>query len=132
MEVLAIPAPLFDETAPREQVAGSAYRGQNQARTTGLEVLENLARTPGRVRPADVTDGASDDLIDAMRTGFGGSTLVLETRSALFLEAPQPLVGRLAADAVASAELTDAERSEANVLDEFFPLVPLVTFPSMA
>ena len=106
----AAPA-LRHQAAPREKIADGADRGPHHGGMPGCEKIQELARAPVRMLPARGTEELRSDRVNAMRTMVRGPTAVDEPAAPLRVEAFQPLVARLPADAVAGTESATGYRS---------------------
>jgi hypothetical protein len=122
VEVRPASASLLDQTEPREQIASGAGSGQGDVGVAWCKPVEDLAWSPAGVGAPRGADELGRSGGNAMRTVPRGTAEVVQCSPAAFLEATEPLVARLAADAVALAELGHGVQAAPVIGDEAFTL----------
>jgi len=124
----APPGPPPHQAAPREQVGGRTRR--RPVLDLGMapaQRLEQLARTPVLVQPAELAEPLGEDRADLRRAGVRSSAAIGEPALAVLVEPGQPLVADAAADAVTRTELGHGEAVAEGVGHELQSLIHGIT-----
>src|SRR3990172_9196718 len=101
----APPPPLRDETSAGQQIADRTDGGPRAAGVPRPEIVQELASSPVGMLAARGAEERGDLRADAVGAVVRGTTPVDEAATAILLEALQPLVAGLAADAIVGTEL---------------------------
>jgi len=115
--------PLGDEAMTLEEIAAGAASGPFPSRVLSRENTQQLLGTPGGMTVTRLEQGLHDSNGRFVRAGVRTAGLVAQPLEAVRLIAPGPLVGGLAADAEARAQLGNWEEVSLKVGDELDSLV---------
>ncbi len=119
MRIAATPlASICDHPFAPEKISDAARRRPGRIGSTHLEPLQQLPRPPGRVALARREKDLSHALGHSVPAAQRSSAAILEAARAFGLEAIEPFVSGLPADAVALAELLHLVHAGAAVLHE--------------
>jgi hypothetical protein len=118
------PAPAFlDEAAAGQEIAGGADGGPVQGRLPRSQPGQELGGAPARMLAARRADHRRDGRGDAVRALMGRAAAIAQPLASVLLEAVEPLVAGLAADAVPRAKLDHRIEIQPVILDEALSLV---------
>ena len=118
-------APLLHEPFPRQEIACGTHRGPclvGDLRMSRRQPVEQLAGSPIRMSAPRGTQQFGDPGRNAVRTVMWGVAPIAQAASSVLIEAVEPLVARLATDAVAGAEFRPRVQTTSFVGDEAFAL----------
>lgn len=121
--VLAPAPPLLHQPPPGEQIPGRADGRPGHAGMPRREPVQELGGPPARMLPARRTDQGRDLRRDAVRTVMRGPAALLQPLPAGFVEASEPLVPRLATNAIPGATLDHRVRGHSVIVNEPFALL---------
>src|SRR3990172_478429 len=125
MLVRSAPPPLLDQAFSGEEIPRRAHRGPvllGDLRMPGPEPVEELARSPIRMPAPRSAQQLRDLGRDAVGTVVRGVAPVPQAAPPHLVVAVEPLVARLATDAVTGAELRPRIEAQSFVGDEAFTL----------
>jgi hypothetical protein len=123
MLVVASTPALLYEAAASEEIAGGADGGPVQGRLPRPQPGQELGGPSARMLPARGADHGRDVRRDAVGALMRGATAIAQTLAAVLIEAIEPFVAGLAADAVPRAEFDHRIQVQPVILDEALSLV---------
>lgn len=116
----AVASPRTDSTVTFENIEDCAACGQDRARKTLLEPLQDFSCAPSV--STVLCENVVDDLVRSLMRGRPRcTTAVLESTDSALAEAVEPLVAGYPADAVAQAQLRHRPVATFEVLNEMVP-----------